>query len=389
MDTNQLFLYRNKNIVLIIFLFSNLLNLVIQIGFLSTKWSPFFIRDLQMNYEIIYVYIISMVFLTLGFSVYKTIDSKIGFSTFSKLDYIDERKLIKLIKLDSIALFVFLIITQLSLGKSSLFYLWSGSVRGPDVELAIQNSFPGVHGVLLVLIFTSLILWSAWFIAGIENKKWIVIMLAFCILSSLSQGKIQLLFYFSVFYLCQQRSFYSLFLRSIVCFLSVLIFFFITRLLRNQGAGYDESVDTFLLFIVGLYLGSPFLNTSYILQHKALMMNSVAEFFRHLLPSRFIVNNNWALVLTDVSSPNGFIGNGLLLGGPFWLYGYCFLVGLFVHYLYTRSINNLTIKLFYPFLITTCLLSFLYDHFMNLMFFWVPMLISFCVVRLITLKRLA
>ena len=389
MNNNQTPLYQYKYFGLIIFLLSNLLNLAIQIGFITSKWSPFFIRHLQFNYEIVEVYVLSMCILTLGFISYERLTKNNSFFVVKNNPFIDQLKLEKLVKLNSMLLLIFLIITQFNLGKSNIFYLWAGLVRGPDVEIAIHNSFPGVHGLLLLLIFTSLILWSACFIAGSKNKAWIFVMLTLSILSAISQGKVQLLFYFGVFYLCQQRSFYRLFLRSISCFLVILILFFISRLLRNQGLGFDGSIDTFLFFAVGLYLGSPFINSAYILQQHALMMNSMAEFFRHLIPIRLLGSHDWANVLPDASSPNGFIGNGLLLGGPFWLYVYCFLVGLFLNYLYTQSIHNLSMKLFYPFLITACLLSFSYDHFMNLMFFWIPMLMSFFVVKLITSKRIA
>ncbi len=367
-----------------VFLFSILSSLVIQVLFLGTHWSAFRIWEIEFNSEIVYVYIFAMFFLALGNFVYAhlfRLDAERN-----KIPPIDQSKLIKLIKLTSILLVIFLIITQLSLGHAWLYNLWTGVVRAPDLEDAIRKSIFGVHSFLLIITFTSLILWMAYFRLGLKINRWLFFMLLMALLSSISQGKIQFLFYFFITYLLQQNE-SKVIRKTIISGILILIIFFITRLLRNQGVGLSPNLDTFLLFVVGLYLGSPFVNTTYILENQAGTIDLIIEFFKHMLPSRFYAETNIHSNFIDITSPAGFLGNGLLLGSSFGVYLYCFLVGIFISHLAVKSLDSLTFYLFYPILITSCVLVFLYDHFTNLAFFYIPMIICYLVSKYIALKN--
>lgn len=376
----------NKNTLpLVVFLFSTLSTLFIQILFLGTHWSPFAIWQIKFNPEIVYVCLLAMFFLTLGNFLYPYLFRINFLRGYEEIPSLDQFKLIKLIKLNSIFLVIFLIITQVSLGHSWIYNLWSGVVRGPDVENAITDSIFGIHSILLILIFTSLILWTANFRLGLKNNRWLELMLVIAFISSLSQGKIQILFYFAVTYLFQQKE-SKLIKKIFILALTILIIFFITRLLRNQGTNLVAGFDTFLLFVVGIYLGSPIVNAAYILEHHALTNDLIIEFFKYMLPSRLYNETIFHSHFIDVTSPAGFIGHGLMLGSPFGLCLYSFLTGILIRHLAVKSSNNLTCYLFYPFLITSCLLVFLYDHFLNLVFFYIPMMLCYLVAKHLKIK---
>lgn len=366
-------------------IFVNIFNLALQFYFLSADFSPFELFDLEeqaVSFKIVQVYIGTSLFLLLGFSLYGfVLGEKVSCSSF----LLNRSMLFKFVKSTSVLLAILLIVTQISLGDANIINLWRGFVNADDVERAITASFFGVHGSLLILIFFSLILWVASFELGIRNSPWIVCMLTLSLVSAVSQGKAQLLFYFLTTYSLQLNKSPRLIIKFLLMASAVLAFFFISRLLRNQELSLTASVHNFLLYTVGVYFGAPFVNTSYILDHSDIMV-SAWEFFGHLLPARFFAHTDIYLNLPDISSPNGFIGNGLLLGGQSALYLYSLFIGWGIHFLFSKSRATLTFRLFYPFVVSACLLSFLYDHFVNLMFFWLPMLLSFILAKAISVK---
>lgn len=364
---------------LILILMVNMFNLIIQTIIKDYPISVFLtFSKAQYTWEIIPVYIVSFIGLIFGylfFNFKKDIDKQNNYF------FIDKQRFDRLIKFMVPILLILAILVQFYLGKANLFNLWTGKANALDVEFSLRNSPFGLHGVALLFSYASIILWTVHLnLAVKETSIQVNIMMLLAVFLLISQGKVQGLLYCISAYLMMHESFAAMRRKLFYLTLLFLLAFIVTRYLRNQSLIEFSFLQTvgFMMY----YSGSPFSNTCYLVLNQNIL-DFGWEFFRHLAPAKLLPTSTLSNQLPDITSPVGLIGNGFLLGGLLQLFIYLFLVGFFVHYLSFKSKNKLFLKLFYPFLLVACSFSFLYDHFSNIMFFWIPLTICFIVSRYI------
>ena len=284
---------------------------------------------------------------------------------------INSEKLMLLVNLNIVLQLFFIFLAQFFLREANLFNLLTGSTNASDVEIALRNSPFGLNGILLIISIGGAILWYLCNLCKLHRSVHAKLLIAVTIFSFISQCKVQGLLIIIAMIITKQKNLVSVIKKFLILTIFFISIFFVTRLVRNQGGDFTLSYESFILMAFGLYMGAPFVNTSFILEHELWFFSSL-EFFRYLIPQKLILNSYYPINLPDPSSPFGLFGHGLFLGSRGALYFYSFILGFFVSYIWVKSESSLAMKLFVPFLFVACTFSFLYDHFMNFMFFWVP-----------------
>jgi hypothetical protein len=283
-----------------------------------------------------------------------------------------------------VALVILVPAVQVSLGDANLFNLWAGKATPLDVENALADSPFGLHGVGLLVAFSTLIVWHHQRLAGRRSRlSNITLLLALAIF--ISQGKAQGFVYFGACILLQQTSFRSFVRTGFIGTAAILLIFFVTRIARNQTsadfgaatfADFDAAIFLLSSLLLGFYFGSPVANSAHIfgIGGSTTYWN---DFLAHIVPTKIgDTTNSIVQSLPDPTSPSGLIGSALLLGGPFQALMWLVAVGLIAGFLYRRSKISAAALVFMPFAVVSCGLSMMYDHFANLAFFWIPLLLS-------------
>ena len=373
-----------ENTALLLILAVNLINLILQLIIKDYEISAFTNFNRAVFTPVITpLYILSFCSLLFGYLLSTEIN---GNSKKNIYFSIDLKKLEIIVKFVLFALFVEIFLIYFYLGRANLFYLWTGRANALDVELALRSSPFGIHGVGLILSYMSIILWSIYLNSSFKPmpfKANLLIMGAILIL--ISQGKVQGFLYVIAAYIMKFDSFSTLKRKLAYLLFFFFLLFIATRYLRNQST-VDFSFLSAIQFVTMNYMGSPFMNTSYLIQNYN-SLDFSWEFFRHLAPQKVLPAGDLIHQLPDITSPLGLFGNGFLLGGPTHLSIYLFFIGFFVHFLSVKSKKDLSFQLFYPFLLVASSFSFLYDHFSNLMFFWIPFAICYMISRYILVPQ--
>lgn len=276
--------------------------------------------------------------------------------------------------------------TQVSLGSANLLNLWTGQATALDVEEAIKTSPLGIHGLALIAAYGALLIWHAHRLAQHSTMK-CKLSLLLATLIFLSQGKAQGVVYLGAAFVLQPQFRKGAGLKFAAIILAILAIFLLTRVARNQDQDLQIGLDLMLLFVFGFYFGSPVANTSYLIEGDTVPVH-LSSFFSFLLPQKLLPADDITASLPDPTSPFGVVGSGVLLGGIPQALVYCFLVGFIAAFLYRQGQRHLSIRLFQPFLLVACLFAMMYNHFMNLTFFWIPLVLAFFVSQPFRRKKI-
>lgn len=344
-------------------------NLVFQIIGLEAAWSPFSV--LGVDFDVALIPLVLMALFGFWLGVVACAICTAGSTSSPTHSLVRVERLDRMSALLTIALVVALVVTQWSLGGANVVNLWRGMVTPKDVEEAIQASPMGVHGISLLVAYAAVMVWHAARLSG-HSSPWVVLCFILSAIFFLSQGKAQGLMYLAAAYLLEPRRPRELVARVLFAILAISLIFLATRVARNQDGDLSLNFETLLLLALGLYFGSPLVNTSYIL-HNGLQVGNASAFVSHLIPEKLLARSDLFEQLPDPTSPLGLVGAGLVLGGGLQMLVFCVVVGGFTFYLGRLLRVSAAVRLFFPFLVVACMFSMMYNHFANLTFFWIPL----------------
>lgn len=304
---------------------------------------------------------------------------------FKVQNYSLDFKVVKKISVISFFLFVFIFLLRTYFTREvNFFAIIQGQATSEDIEKALENSPFGINGLALLFSYFFLILWQHSALFNYQNKYLKYgLFLAFFVF--ISQGKVQGLLYFFACYISQKRFTTGYIKRLLLGLVVVLVIFFVSRILRNQDQNLAFESQLFFIFVLGSYLGAPIINSDYIFSNSEFNFNGL--FFSHLLPKKFdFFDLSSSAYLPDPTSPFGVCGSSLAFGSITFSLFYAVIVGFFSGYCYRASKINPVANIFLPFLFVACFFSMMYNHFANLTFFWIPLLLCWFLVRLTTIK---
>jgi hypothetical protein len=326
-------------------------------------------------------------FLFVGFIYFSALAGE-GFGKNRQIEirnYSIDEKAIK--KLSAISFFMFILIFLLRTYYTkdvNFFAIIQGQATSEDVEKALENSPFGINGLALLFSYFYLILWQHSALFKYKNKYLKYgLFLAFFVF--ISQGKVQGLLYFFACYISQKKFSIEMIKRLILGLGVILSIFFTSRILRNQDQDLSLESELFLIFVFGNYLGAPIINSDFIFNN--FQYNFSDLFYSQLIPKKLnIFDLSSTSFLPDPTSPIGVFGSSLVFGSILFSLSYAMIVGYLSGLCYRISKNNPVANIFLPFLFVACLFSMMYNHFANLTFFWIPLLLCWLVVRFTTKK---
>jgi hypothetical protein len=356
-------------------------NLAVQLLGMDCYWSPFQLLNADISREFTTIYVLAAaVSVACAWMVQGAANKYSWDCSIRAIRRSSAVRSNRLMGIHVALLFVLIPASQYSLGNANLINLWIGQATAQDVEIALSQSPLGLHSAMLVVAFSAMILWHHEVLAERGNRLTTVAILLVAVVF-LSHGKAQGLVYLAACMLLQQRTRRKALVVLAVTGVGVLIVFFVTRLARNQDIGeLETSLSLLATFVLGLYMGSPLANSSYI--YDDVNSPQWGDFFYHVIPKKLGVGTDSInYFLPDPTSPSGLVGSGLLLGGPVQAILWLCIVGLVAGFIFNRSKVSASALLFMPFVVVSCGLGMMYDHFINLTFFWMPALISLAIVR--------
>jgi len=258
----------------------------------------------------------------------------------------------------------------------------------------MQQSSGGVLGLLLIFQFIMI----AYIPIMIANRNQISKLYRFffyCLFffGLIFTGKRQMLFY-SFFYLIgfyfinyirtqDSRSLKKFFKKAIYGFFSIILIFF---LIANIRTGESNGI----FYSVAHYLSLPFINNMHMynlygIEHT----RDIFSIFEVAIPTSI---RNILSIAPVVTQPQLELTiSGGLYGRVFWAYGitgvivYCFCLGFVLQTLYRFAFRLKFFCFIYPLCVWPTLMVSTYDHFVNMMFFILP-ITSFLILRLIYTK---
>lgn len=363
--------------------FSGVINTIFQYNSSDYTWSPFYIFSVQPSAELIYSYLFFYFFFFIGVV---TVDLVFFIKRpVPRLRIFEYEMECSTFKKSSLLFFVsgvlLYLTSQYFMGSENVYNLYvANTVSAKDIEETIKNSPLGIHGVLLLWAYAFIIYYG---VCKQSNKTNLTLKttLVLSILVFVSSGKLQSLLYlfFAMFFYAKNR---IGLLRFLIVLLLVIILFAFTRIVRNpdQDMGFD--MDFLFLFIGGFYFGSPVVNTTYLVEND---IHNLQYIFTWLVPQKLLPTSDVTLLFPDQTSPIGFFGTALI---SFGYYGviYTYAIGILSQVIHKLRFTYISLFVFYPFLFMSCFFSMMYNNFMNLTFFIIPLLFALIIPKVVNLK---
>ena len=373
---------------LLLFAFAILGDAIFQLYFHKQFFSPFSYSPVAV-YDgwVIMLYIESFVAICFGFLMsyimYGAIKTKKASNSKQKLFVKTDR-----LNLISLALFIIilasLIINQLLLGRANFINILLGKVSTYTIHEHIKKGFFGIEGVPIIIAYFIVILWYSYRSLNLNSSKWLKFGIILALFEFVSIAEAQGLLYFIFAYILQAKNNYKMLSKLLLSFAVLLIVFMVTRIIRNPSHHIEFNLHYFSVFVFGAYLGSPIVNTTYVFANH--LKTDLAPFFTNIIPHKLInLKSNLQKQMPDETSPEGLVGFAFMAGGSVFLFYYSFIIGLLVSWFYILSQKFFEFEIFLPFLLVTVAFSMMYINFLNLDFFWLPLLFSF-IIKWITVK---
>lgn len=348
-----------------------LLCAVLQYVYADQDWSPFQLFGEPANYSTLLSYLYS----ALAFGVGYVAVSGLFRAGPDRTSDLVKRRTSGLAVRSIFALnVVSFVAVQIAMRDAGLYQIYSGQVSALEIEEAILASPPGLHGLSLITGFAAVLLWVISRMSG-STSRLATISLGVACLQFLAKGKAQGLLYVIAAYVLVSKEAFPL-ARLLVGTSALAVIFILTRFIRNVDQDYSLSVGLLRAIVFGVYLGSPIANTNYIQTH-------VTDFevpyflYSHAVPPRLLEKPEALIdVLPDPTSPAGVVGASMASSGLMGLLIYSGVIGLVSGFVYSRAKYSIVYRAFLPFLFVTNVFAVMYNHYANLTFFWVPLLLA-------------
>jgi oligosaccharide repeat unit polymerase len=379
----------NKNLLYINPIFLFLIGSFIGIlpGLLKTN--EVFLRygSFERNNEIFLVYLIGFLFFVFG---YLSI-----FLKYKRIKYKIEKPKYKTIIILLSILTVILLVNINSYGGIPLIMIFKGRNISHINKVQKQSSIPGIYGLQNMIIYALIILMQR-LIIYLKNikksrfKKLLWIHLFLLVFSATYSGKRQMIFIL----LTSTLSFMWIYItlnkdiieikkfkkKALFILLLSISLFIIIGLVRTDVSNinfknlFDPILD---------YASFPYINLNRIINLSStnsyrFSLNAFSDTFLSGLPSLFNVNYKTIenIPLLEKTSPS------TVYGIIFWNFGYIgvslfmYIIGLFIGYIYRKAIsNNKLFMSIYSLCVWPLLSIHTYNHFLNTMFLFFPIII--------------
>jgi len=351
-------------------------NTLFQIAMAGSSWSSFQIFGVTPDWGVLAIYLVGFLVFFISYEVATVVGRKLPpFVRFR----LNEHRFNMLAQVLFFANVISFVASQLAMGDAHIFNLFAGGIMAIEIQDAIKESPFGVHGASLLVGYFAVAFWGIQLSLNQKNR-WvtasILIATLKCVAYATAQGLLYIFFcYFALF----QR---EVPIRKVVFWaVAILGIFLATRIIRNPDQTFDFGYDLILSFVFGLYFGSPVSNTSFVFQNLGDFSNPML-LLTQLLPQKLVpVPDEMIRRLPDMSSPLGLVGTAFGAGGYLILIPYCALVGYGVGWLTRKARMKFEYLVFSPFLLVACAFSMMYNHFLSLNSFWLPLLFCISICR--------
>jgi hypothetical protein len=349
---------------------------LLQVTLAGSSYSGFSILGETVHVGLSSLYLQAAVFLGIGFLL--------GIPHFSRRQHFQYQLKAEDIRRDLRILillnFFVIIVSQYFMGAAGVLGIISGAVTAQDIEAALDASPFGIHGVKLLCGYFSIVMHRASYSLKDARllKTILIIESLFIFLSSAKMGG--MLFFFASLLTLEQGKSAKVMLKGLVAAVVLLGVFLVTRLARNPDMQVGDIGAFLMTFVLGLYFGSPVVNTNYVMAHPE-VGGKIIFLISHLVPQKLLPSTlkDAMVSFPDPTSPLGLIGSmyaayslvGVALG--------CLFAGFLASRLAPGDGGNPIKTLFLPFLLVASGFSIMYHHFFNLNFFWMPLFMAWFV----------
>jgi len=268
-------------------------------------------------------------------------------------------------------------------GGIPLFMMAFNSANANDINDA-QAGSGGVLGALQILQF--LLLAFIPIMVSNENKVARPLRLFFyglLVFSMIIAGKRQMIFY-SFFYLISFHMMAHVVAQDTKQIRKILIkglWGFLGSVLLFAGIAYLRTgADNGVFYVIVHYLSLPFINNMYMFNlHGLAHTRDFFDIFEFAVPTFFRNIMELEPVVTQPQLEHTISGG--LYGRTFWAYGllgvtlYCSILGFLTQLLYQLAFRYKFFLFIYPLCVWPLLMVSTYDHFVNIMFFILPLFV--------------
>lgn len=274
-----------------------------------------------------------------------------------------------------------ILISQYYMRDANFIQIMAGNVSAQEIEEVLRGSPIGVHGVKLLAGFYAVLLHRACKLGEVTGWKIVVLHLQ-AVFIFLSSAKIGGMLFWVASLLSLSGSSWKSLIRVVIGALLIVLLFVGTRILRNPGMEMAAIWEFLFAFMFGLYMGSPVVNTNFILLNPE-FSGSFVFLLSHFIPQKLLPVTLLDLMKSfpDPTSPLGVVGAAF----GFLSYFGVAMVGVFCGFLARKlqpqGLGDIARIIFLPFLIVSCAFAVMYHHFFNLTFFWIPLGMSFFLSR--------
>jgi hypothetical protein len=364
---------------LLLFGFALLGNTTFQLLSADADWSPFSVYLVDVYCNIVWVYMAGFISICMGF-IFIGKFMQNGTKQHVIINYLPKFGVLNpMLKISALLNIGTFILSQVYMGDAHMFNVLSGKVTMQQVEDALMESPLGIHSLSLICGYLVVLLWHTYRIIGV-NSVWANAALFVALIKFVSAGKAQGLLYVLFAYALQQETLRKIW-KPVVGGAGIIVVFLITRIIRNPDQEFIFGSEFIMLFLGGYYLGAPIVNTTYAFlnmdkfSHMGLMVT-------HLIPTKVLPWPTDVIGLyPDPTSPAGLIGTAIASSGIYFMIIYCFFVGVVSGVFFKLSKYKLTFRIHLPFMLMACAFSMMYNHFMTLSFFWIPLIFAFIIAR--------
>lgn len=350
-------------------------NTLFQLYTSNKEWNSFSIFNETPDYKVLIISLVFYVFFLIGAFIaylfkYPSLGRKRKFYLYDESFY---KKLFNYILILNMLTFF---ICQYYMNDANLVNIYiGGGVSAQTIEERIASSPLGIHGVSLLLGYLGLVMLGMSRLTN-DDRKIVLLSLLIIIVKFISYAKLQSLLYVFFAMMLYSKRRISINKGTLIGLIIVVLFAF-TRIIRNPEQDLSFSFNFLFRFIGGFYFGSPVVNFSYVVKNN---IHDLYYFFNWFVPQKIIPASAINLEFPDITSPIGFVGSAYVSLGIF-SFVYAYIVGFIVQYMYLQRCNSPVSYIFQPFLVMACIFSMMYNNFVNVNFFILPLIFTLWVVR--------
>lgn len=358
----------------ILILMSIVLNTFFQLYTSEEEWNSFFIFNQKPDYTVFFISLVFYLFFLFGafFAYLFNYQKHSNHRSHYLYNFSFYNGLLKFVFYSNV---ISLIVTQYYMHEANIYNIYiSGGVSAQTIESQIASSPLGIHGISVMLGYFGIIMYGISRLIK-DNRAIVFISILVIIIKFISYAKLQSLLYVLLALMLFSRRRISI-NKGVVIGGVVIFLFSFTRIIRNPEQNLSLSFDFLFRFVGGFYFGSPVVNFNYVIQNN---IQDVFYFFNWFLPQKIIPASPISLEFPDVTSPIGFVGSAYVSLGIFSVI-YAYLVGFIIQLIYLQRNTSPFAFVFQPFVTMACIFAMMYNNFVNMIFFILPLIFSYLVV---------